>query len=45
LEIFFSIFDIINIIIAVILVFKLKILKINSSGLESGLMNVESEIN
>jgi len=44
-EIIFSIFDIIIILNAAILVFKLKIPKINNSGLESGLMNVESEIN
>ena len=44
-EIIFSIFDFIIIINAGILVYKLKIPKINNSGLESGLMNVESEIN
>ena len=44
-EIIFCIFDIIIILNAGILVYKLKIPKINNSGLESGLMNVESEIN
>jgi hypothetical protein len=44
-EIIFCIFDIIIFINAGILVYKLKIPKINNSGLESGLMNVESEIN
>ena len=45
LTIFYSIPDIMNIIFAVILVFNFKVPKINNSGLESGLMSVESEIN
>ena len=44
-EIIFSIFDIINIGNAIILAYKLKIPKVNNSGLEKGLMSVDSEIN
>jgi hypothetical protein len=44
-EIIFSICDIIIIINAVILAFKLKIPKLDNSGLESGLMSVDSDIN
>ena len=44
-EIIFSIFDIVNIISAANLVYKLKIPKVDNSGLESGLINMNSEIN
>ena len=44
-EIIFSFCDIIIIINAVILAFKLKIPKLDNNGLESGLMSVDNDIN